>query len=180
MMNVDHLASTQANVQTLFGLSGKAFEAVESLVALNLQVARAAFDDAEQAARAALSVKEPQALFALQAGGFQPSADKAAAYVCQVGDIAAGVRAEFGKAVGLAAAGAQGSFAEMFDAAAKNAPAGSENSLALWKSAVATANNAFDSLQKAARQASDVAEANYNAVTAQAAKATGSGKARRA
>jgi hypothetical protein len=35
----------------------------------------------------------------------------------------------------------------------------------LFKSALATANNTFDSLQKATRQATDAAEANFAAVT---------------
>ena len=58
----------------------------------------------------------------------------------------------------------------------KCVPAGSENVVALWKSAVATANNAFESVQKAAQQAADVAEANYSAATGVATKA----KAKRA
>ena len=40
------------------------------------------------------------------------------------------------------------------------------------KSAVAAANNAYESVQKAAKQAADVAEANFQAVTNTAVKAT--------
>ncbi|RZL30720.1 MAG: phasin family protein, partial [Rubrivivax sp.] len=42
----------------------------------------------------------------------------------------------------------------------------------LVKSAVAAANNAFESVQKATKQAVDVAEANFQAATTQAVKAT--------
>ena len=49
------------------------------------------------------------------------------------------------------------------DNAVKNAPAGTENAVALVKSAVAAANNALESVQKAAKQAADVAEANFHA-----------------
>ncbi len=41
----------------------------------------------------------------------------------------------------------------------------------MMKSAVAAANNAFESVQKAVKQASDVAEANFNAVTTSATTA---------
>jgi hypothetical protein len=58
------------------------------------------------------------------------------------------------------------------DSAVKNAPAGSENAVALVKSAVAAANNALESVTKAAKQAADVAEANFNAINTTAAKAT--------
>ena len=54
----------------------------------------------------------------------------------------------------------------------KNAPAGSENAVALVKSAMAAANNAYESVSKAAKQAADVAEANFTAVTNTAMKAT--------
>jgi hypothetical protein len=54
------------------------------------------------------------------------------------------------------------------DNAAKNAPAGSETAVAVFKSAVAAGNNALESVQKAVKQATDVAEANFNAVANQA------------
>ena len=57
------------------------------------------------------------------------------------------------------------------DNAAKNAPAGSETAVAVFKSAVAAGNNALESVQKAVKQASDVAEANFNAVANQAVNA---------
>ena len=57
------------------------------------------------------------------------------------------------------------------DTAAKNAPAGSETAMAVMKSTVAAANNAFESMQKAVKQATDMAEANFNAVTASAVTA---------
>ena len=44
--------------------------------------------------------------------------------------------------------------------------------MALVKSAVAAANNAFETVQKAAKQAADVAEANFNAAATTAVKAS--------
>jgi hypothetical protein len=57
------------------------------------------------------------------------------------------------------------------DSAAKNAPAGSETAVAVFKSAVAAGTNALESVQKAVKQASDVAEANFNAVSTSALNA---------
>jgi phasin family protein len=74
------IAAQKANVETLFGLTNKAFEGVEKLVELNLQVAKAALGEAGDTARAAMSVKDAQELLALQASLLQPSAEKAAAY----------------------------------------------------------------------------------------------------
>ena len=69
------IAAQKANVETLFGLTNKAFEGVEKLVELNLQVAKAALGEAGENARAALSVKDAQELLALQASLLQPSAE---------------------------------------------------------------------------------------------------------
>jgi phasin family protein len=172
------VAAHKANVETLFGLTNKAFEGVEKLVELNLQVAKAAMGEAAETTKAALSVKDAQELMALQAGLLQPAAEKAAAYSRHLYDIAAATSAEVGKVAEETAADAQKKFMAVVDTAVKNAPAGSENAVALVKSAVAAANNAYESVQKAAKQAADVAEANFQAVTSSAVKAAP--KARRA
>ena len=135
------VASQKANMETLYGLTAKAFEGMEKLVELNLQATKAAL------------------------------AEKAAAYSRHLYDIASGTSAEFSKAFEGKVAEGQAQFAALVDNAAKNAPAGSETAVAMMKSAVAAANNAFESVQKAVKQASDVAEANFNAVTTSATTA---------
>ena len=175
------IAAQKANVETLFGLTNKAFEGVEKLVELNLQVAKAALGEANETAIAVMSVKDAQELLALQAGLLQPSAEKAAAYSRHVYDIAAATNAEVTKAVEAQVAEAQKKFIGLVDSASKNAPAGTENAVALVRSAVAAANNAFESVHKAAKQAADVAEANFQAMTTTAVKTTqGAAKAKRA
>ena len=167
------LASHKANVETLFGLTNKAFEGVEKLVELNVGAAKAALNESATQTQAALSVKDAQELLTLQAGLFQPLAEKTVAYSRHLYDIASGTGAEFGKAAEAQAADAQKKFMAVVDNAAKNAPAGSETAVAMMKSAVAAANNAFESVQKAVKQANELAEANFNAVastTATAAK----------
>lgn len=166
------LASHKANVETLFGLTNKAFEGVEKLVELNLQVARTALAESADTTRAVLSVKDAQELLALQAGLLQPSAEKAAAYSRHVYDITAATNAEVAKVAEEQMADMQRKFMTLVDSAVKNAPAGSENAVALVKSAVAAANNAYESVHKAAKQAAEVAEANFQAVTSSAVKAS--------
>ena len=166
------MAAHKANVETLFGLTNKAFEGVEKLVELNLQVARAALGEAAEATKAAMSVKDAQELLALQAGLLQPAAEKAAAYSRHHYDIAAATSAEVSKVAEATAADTQSKFMSAVDSAVKNAPAGSENAVALVKSAVAAANNAFEGVQKAVKQATDVAEANFQSISASATKAT--------
>ena len=165
------LASHKANVETLFGLTTKAFEGVEKLVELNVTASRAALEEVANHAKTVLSVKDAQELLALQAGLLQPLAEKTAAYSRHLYDIASGTGSEFTKAFEGQAAEAQSKFMGVVDTASKNAPAGSEAAVAVMKGAVAAANYAFESVQKAVKQASDVAEANFNAVASTAVNA---------
>ncbi len=116
------VAAQQAGLETLFGLTTKAFEGIEKLVALNLQVAKATLAESQELATMALSAKSPSELFALSASLSQPAAEKMAAY---------------------------GRFVESL---AKNAPAGSETAVAAWKSAFSAANATYESDNKAAKQ----------------------------
>ena len=166
------LASQKATVETLFGLTSKAFEGVEKLVELNVTASKAALAEAAGTTQAILGVKDAQELLALQASLFQPLAEKTAAYSRHLYDIASGTGAEFGKAFEAQATDAQKKFLAVVDNAAKNAPAGSETAVAVFKSAVAAGSNALESVQKAVKQATEVAEANFNAVANQAVNAT--------
>ncbi len=172
MMTVEQvLASQKANVETLLGLTAKAFEGIEKIVELNMSASKAALAESGENAKALLSVKDAQELLALQSGLLQPLAEKTAAYSRHLYEIATGTSSEFTKALENQAAQAQQSFTGLIDSAAKNAPAGSETAVAVMKSAVAAANNALESVQKAVKQATDVAEANFNAVANTAASA---------
>ena len=166
MMTTEQIvASHKANVETLFGLTSKAFEGMEKLVELNLTATKAAMSESAHSTKAALSVKDAQELMALQANLFQPFAEKTAAYSRHLYDIASGTSNEFTKALEAQTAAAQKQFANLVDSATSNAPAGSETAVAVMKSAVNAANNAYESVQKAVKQATDMAEANMAAVT---------------
>lgn len=170
MLTVEQvLASHKSNFETLFGLTNKAFEGVEKIVELNLTASKAALSEASNHTQSLLSVKDAQELLALQSGLFQPLAEKTAAYSRHLYDIAQGTGTEFTKAFEGQAADAQKKFGALVDSAAKNAPAGSEAAVAVVKSAIAAANNALESVQKAVKQATDLAESNFNAVSSQAA-----------
>lgn len=173
MLTVEQVvASHKANLETLFGLTNKAFEGVEKIVELNLTASKAALAEANAHTQSMLSVKDAQELLALQSGLLQPLAEKTAAYSRHLYDIATSTSAEFSKNMEGQTADAQKKFMGLVDSAAKNAPAGSESAVAIMKSSVAAANNALESVQKAVKQATEMAEANFNSVAATATNAT--------
>jgi phasin family protein len=173
MLNAEQLIAAQkSNLETLSGLTAKAFEGVEQLVELNLAATRAALSESAENAQSALSVKDAQEFLALQAGLVQPLAEKAASYSRQLLEIAQGTGSVFTKAAEAQAADAQKKLAGLVDSASKNAPAGFESQVAAMKGAVAAANNAYESVQKAVKQATETAQANIEAATSQVVKAS--------
>ncbi len=169
MLTVEQIMSAQkANVETLFGLTHKAFAGVEKLMELNITASKAALAEASDNAKATMSVKDAQELLALQAGLFQPLAEKTASYSRHLYDIASSTGAEFTSAFEAQTAEGQKKFMSLIDTAAKNAPAGSETMVAVMKSSVSAATNAFEQVQKAVKQATEMAEQNLSAVSATA------------
>lgn len=166
------MASHKANIETLFGLTQKAFEGVEKLVELNVQATKAALAETANNAQAVMGVKDAQELLALQASMMQPLAEKTAAYSRHLYDITSAAGAELSKTVEGQAAEAQKKIEGLVESASKNAPAGSEAAVTAMKNAVAAASTAFESVQKAVKQASDMAETNFNTVAASAVNAS--------
>lgn len=124
-MATEHIiASHKANVDAIFVLGSKAFEGVEKLAELNLQVAKTVLGEAAQTTLAALSVKDAQELVALLTDLLKSASEKAAAYARHVYEIAAATSAEFGKAAEAGAGEAQKEFLALVDASVKSVPTG--------------------------------------------------------
>jgi len=166
------MASHKANIETLFGLTQKAFEGVEKLVELNVQATKAALAETANNAQAVMGVKDAQELMALQASMVQPLAEKTAAYSRHLYDIAQSAGAEIGKSLEGQTAEAKKKFADMVDSASQNAPAGSETAVTMMKTAMTAANTAYESVQKAVKQAGDMAETNFKSVSESALSAS--------
>jgi len=167
MLTAETLFATQkANVETLLGLSASGLDAAGKLAALNLETAKAALGEAGTQFETLFAAKDPQALFALPSEWLQPSGEKAAAYGRKVYDIVAALQAEVAVVAEAGVSDAQKKVAALVESVAKNAPAGSENAVTLFKAAVAAANDAYESAQKAGKQAAGAAEANFATLSA--------------
>jgi phasin family protein len=166
------IAAQKAHMETLFGLTQKAFSGVEKLMELNVEATKAALTDSQKNTTALLSAKDAQELLTLQATLMQPLVEKAASYSRQLYEIASGTGTDFVKASEEQAAEAQQKFMAVVDNVAKNAPAGSEQAVAAMKNAVAAATTAMETVQRAVKQATELAESNMQALSSQALSAT--------
>jgi phasin family protein len=160
------VASNKAGVEALIGLAHTQFAAFERLSALTFNATKAAFEDSVAHTKALLAVKDVQDLVNLNAAVAQPAIEKAIAYSRNVYDVATQSQGEVTKLVEGQAGEFNKSMVTLLDKVVKNAPAGSDVAVAAVKSALAAANTAYDSISKAAKQATELAEANFAAATA--------------
>ncbi|WP_309683622.1 phasin family protein [Polaromonas sp.] len=165
------IATNQANLQTLEGLTTQAFAGVEKLVELNMQASKALLGESFSHMQAVLGAKNPQEFLALQSASLKPLAEKSAAFFQHIQAIASGSSAEFTKTVEAKTAEAQNAFSDAVENLAKHAPAGSESAVAAFKSALTAGQSAVESAQTSAKKAVEAAQSNFTAAATQAVDA---------
>lgn len=159
-------ASIEANLALFASLYNKAFEGFEKVVDLNLTAAKSSLEDGTAAARQLLAAKDAQEFLSLAAAQAQPNMEKAIAYGRHLANIASGVQAEFSKAAEAQIAESSRKALELVEEVSKNAPAGSENAVAMLKSAIGNASAGYEQFNKSTKQAAEVLETNLtNAVS---------------
>jgi phasin family protein len=153
-------AANKASVEAMLGLANTALASAEKIAALNLSTARSLLEDGVANTKALLGAKDVQEAVALSAAQAQPAAEKAVGYGRSLYEISAQSKDEVAKLLESQFADYQKQVASLLEQATKNAPAGSEAAFAAVKSALATASTAFDNMKNAAKQATEMAEAN--------------------
>ena len=172
MLKINQFAdANKASVDTLFGLTGQALQGAEQLAALNLQAIKTSLAEFAEGTQAALSAKSPAELVKLQTAALQAAPQKALAYGRQVKEIFTVATAGLRTAIEAQVADVQAKLLDAVNGALKNAP-GSENTLGLFKSAVAAANNAYNGVNKATKQVSDAVDVNVTKATETAVNAS--------
>ncbi|MCU0812753.1 MAG: phasin family protein [Thiobacillaceae bacterium] len=156
-MNVKPQDLANAGIGSVSLLANVTFDGVERLAALNLSAGRS-FVEASFANFNASFVDLQQKLAA-------PAIEKGMEYSRNVIAIASETKDKIAKEVETRVAAVNANVADLVDQALAAAPAGSEVAVEAVKSAMKTANEAFEGLNKAAKQAADVAEASVNAAT---------------
>ncbi|HXZ09559.1 MAG TPA: TIGR01841 family phasin, partial [Paraburkholderia sp.] len=100
----------------------------------------------------ALSTSNPSELFALPTTLSQPAAEKVTSYSRQVHEILSGIQSEFLKTATELFQQSQKEGQAFVESLAKNAPAGSEGTIAAWNTAFSAINSTYESANKAAKQ----------------------------
>ncbi|MES2831052.1 MAG: phasin family protein [Pseudomonadota bacterium] len=152
----------EAQLAMITTLTNKAFESIEKLVDLNMNVVKASLEESTIAAQKLMAVNNPQELMAFSSTHVQPGTDKAMAYNRHLASIASTTQAEFTKTAEAQIAETNRKMLELIEQVTKNAPAGSEQMVAMMKSALNNANAGYEQLTKTTKQAVETIEGNLN------------------
>jgi phasin family protein len=171
--------SFDAQLSVVTALTTKAIESAEQVVDLNFATAKASLEDSAVGARQMLAAKDPQELLAVTTAQAQPAVAKAIAYSRELTGITAATQAEitgtFRRELAAIASAAQAEITHtaiekiaetgrkisvLVDEISKTAPAGSENVVAVLKSAVDHAAAGYEQFAENAKRAAEAMEAN--------------------
>jgi phasin family protein len=158
-------AAQKANVEALLAVANAQFAAFEKLANINAGAVKSAFEDAMTNTRALLGAKDVQEFVTLQNSFAQPTIEKTIAYSKSLYEVATEANAELTRVAERRVAEWNENFVSLLDKVSKNAPAGSDVAVAAVKSMLAAANSAYDNMNKVAKQATEIAEANGAAAT---------------
>ncbi len=143
----------------------KSLEGVEKLAELNIQAVKASLTESNEQFQAVLEAKDPKEVAGVAMAGAQPGTDKVTAYAKHVYEISNDCGTEIAKLFEKQFADSNKQFVDAIDMMAKNAPAGTEGVVTLVQSAMSAANTAYDQVNKATKQAVELAETNVAAAT---------------
>ena len=157
----------EAQIAMITALTSKTFESVEKIVDLNMTAVKASLEESTLAAKQLMTAKDPQEFFTLAASQAQPNSEKAIAYGRHLASIASSAQAEFTKAAEVQMAETKSKVLALVEEVTKNAPTGSENAIAMFKSAVGNANAGYEQISKTTKQAVETFEGNVNEAVGQ-------------
>ena len=160
-------ANFEAQLAMINALTGTALEGVTKVIELNVGAAKASAAESAVAVKQLLAAKDAQEFLALSVAQAQPNTEKALAYGRHLAAIATGTQAEFTKTTEAQITNAHSKVIGLLNEVAKNAPAGSESAVAIFKSAFDTANAGYEQLSKTTKQTVEALETNLATVTSQ-------------
>lgn len=160
-----------AGIGSVSFLANTALDGIERLAALNLSAGRSFVEASFANVTALLGATDVKSFVELQKSLATPALEQGVEYSRNVIAIAADAKDKIAKEVETKVAETNAQVSQLVEKALASAPAGSEVAVAAVKTAIKTANEAYDGLNKAAKQVAEAAEASVSAATEATLKA---------
>lgn len=165
-------AANKANLETLAQLSRKAFDGVEKLMELNLQVAKTLMQESVDHLQDTSKAKDVKEFLGMQANFLQPMAEKTIAYNRHLYTIANETQANLSELTKTDIQKRTAFYQNLITEVTSQTPGSSDAMVNMIKQAVSNANTAIESSQKALKQAIDMSSHQTQSATESALKAS--------
>ncbi len=149
-----------ATVDAAARVSRISMDSAERTISLQLEFAKGALAEATRNARALAGAKDVQELLALRAKIAEKTLENFMGYSRSLYEVASEAQAELSRLAEERVSSFQQAVTEGVEQAARNVPGGGDVAAAALKSSLAAATSAYDSLTKAARHATSLADAS--------------------
>jgi phasin family protein len=156
-------ADNTLHVEAGKALADTAFESAERFLALNLNVSRHLFEQSIAHIKALQEARDVRSFVNLRAARTQPAIDAAINYSRSICEIASETREETARIVGVQLADVSADLSDVIDRVLQRAPAGSEGAVAVIRTAIDTANSAYDRMNGVALKVAEMTQANVSA-----------------
>jgi phasin family protein len=144
--------SLETQVSFLTTVAVSALTSMEKVVELNISAAKVSMEESTVIMKQLLASRGMQEVQALSAALPQPTSAKATAYARHLVDIASAAQGEFIRAAEQQFAETGRKLSALVDQVSKNLPAGSENSVAMARTAIANASAGYEQFNKKTQQ----------------------------
>jgi len=170
-MNFKPQDLANAGIGSISLLANATIDGIERLAALNLSAGRSFVETYFANVSTLFGATDIQSFVNLQQKLAAPTLEKGMEYSRNVIAITSETKDKIAKEVETQVAAVNANVSGLVEKALASAPAGSEVAVAAVKTAIKSANEAYEGLNKAAKQAVEVAEANVAAATQATMKA---------
>ncbi|MFT5645189.1 MAG: phasin family protein [Janthinobacterium sp.] len=154
-------------LMTFNALTSKAVQGVEQVLALNLATAKSQVAQSLAAGREMRESKDPKSALELASAQAQPGMADAAAYNEQLNQIIKEIHTEFTTAAEAHLAEAKSNLSALIYDVTQHVRPGSENAVAIVKTAIDNAFNGYEQVNEATKQAVQAVEAEIAKAVAQ-------------
>lgn len=160
----DFAAPAKAQIDAMIRATTIASDGMSKLFELNSRTAREALEEITGALQAVASAKDPADLRTLMSKGMKPDLEKSQAYAKTVYEQITATQSELLGLVEAQMAEMNKQFASTLDNVFKSAPAGSEAFVSAFKSAMSSANQAYETSMQTLKEAGSTISAGVTSV----------------
>jgi phasin family protein len=134
-------------------------DSTERVIALQLEYAKTALEQATKSARELAKAKDVQEILAVRTRNAETAVERLMGYSRTLYEISSEAQTQFSRLAEERMSNFQAAVSETVEKAAKSTPAGGDVAAAAIKSSLAATTAAFDSFNKAARNVASLADA---------------------